>query len=130
MTATDAPGKPITIGFSAPEADHGWIGAITANAKSQAGRYSEVTLDAVEGTNDVNQQISQVQTLIDKKVDVIVLLPFDGKALTETGLKAQLAGIRSSTSTVSSPTRAPPVCGSAATTMAWVLPPAPTSPPR
>ncbi|MBO0846235.1 MAG: substrate-binding domain-containing protein [Nocardioides sp.] len=92
--ATDnAPGKPITIGFSAPEADHGWIGAITSNAKSQAGKYSEVTLDAVEGTNDVNQQISQVETLIDKKVDAIVLLPFDGKALTETGLKAQLAGI-------------------------------------
>ena len=86
-------GKAITIGFSAPEADHGWIGAITSNAKSQAGKYSEVTLEAVEGTNDVNQQISQVETLISKKVDVIVILPFDGKALTSTGLKAQLAGI-------------------------------------
>jgi ribose transport system substrate-binding protein len=86
-------GKPITIGFSAPESDHGWIGAITTNAKSQAAKYSEVTLEAVEGTNDVNQQISQVETLISKGVDVIVLLPFDGKALTETGLKAQLAGI-------------------------------------
>jgi ribose transport system substrate-binding protein len=91
--ASQTPGKAITIGFSAPEADHGWIGAITSNAKNQASKYSEVTLDAVEGTNDVNQQISQVETLIAKKVDVIVLLPFDGKALTETGLKAQLAGI-------------------------------------
>ena len=86
-------GKAITIGFSAPEADHGWIGAITNNAKSQAGKYSEVSLEAVEGTNDVNQQISQVETLISKKVDVIVILPFDGKALTATALKAQLAGI-------------------------------------
>ena len=68
-----------------PQADHGWIGAITANAKSQAGKYTDVTLEAVEGTNDVNQQISQVETLISKKVDVIVILPFDGKALTETG---------------------------------------------
>src|SRR3954447_26637453 len=66
-------GKPITIGFSAPEADHGWIGPITTNAKSQAKKYSEVTLEAVEGTNDVNQQISQVDTLISKGVDVIVL---------------------------------------------------------
>ena len=47
----------------------------------------------VEGTNDVNQQISQVETLISKGVDVIVMLPFDGKALTETGLKAMEAGI-------------------------------------
>jgi ribose transport system substrate-binding protein len=89
----DKKGKAITIGFSAPQADHGWIGAITANAKSQAGKYPDVTLDAVEGTNDVNQQISQVETLISKKVDIIVMLPFDGKALTETGIKAMRAGI-------------------------------------
>ena len=89
----DASGKAITIGFSAPEADHGWTGAISANAKAEAKQYKDVTLDAVEGTNDVNQQISQVETLISKKVDAIVLLPFDGNALTETGLKAMSAGI-------------------------------------
>ena len=47
----------------------------------------------MEGTNDVNQQISQVETLISKGVDIIVMLPFDGKALTETGIKAMEAGI-------------------------------------
>ena len=52
-----------------------------------------MTLQAVEGSNDVNQQISQVQTLIDKKVDALVILPFDGKALTEIAIKAQAAGI-------------------------------------
>ena len=92
-TDNDKPGKAITIGFSAPQADHGWIGAITTNAKSQAAQYEDVTLDAVEGTNDVNQQISQVETLISKGVDIIVMLPFDGKALTETGIKAMEAGI-------------------------------------
>ena len=46
-TDNDKPGKAITIGFSAPQADHGWIGAITANAKSQAGEYEDVTLEAV-----------------------------------------------------------------------------------
>jgi ribose transport system substrate-binding protein len=86
-------GKHVTIGFSAPAADHGWIGAITKNARSQAGQYSDVSLQATEGTNDVNQQISQVQTLIDKKVDVLVILPFDGKALTQIGKKAMAQGI-------------------------------------
>src|SRR5918912_394220 len=75
----DKPGKAVTIGFSAPAADHGWIAAITTNAKAQAGKYSDVTLQAVEGSNDVNQQISQVETLIAKKVNALVILPFDGK---------------------------------------------------
>jgi ribose transport system substrate-binding protein len=91
--SNDAAGKAVTIGFSAPAADHGWIAAITTNAKGQAGKHSDVTLQAVEGSNDVNQQISQVQTLIDKKVDALVILPFDGKALTEIAIKAMDSGI-------------------------------------
>ena len=88
-----AKGKHVTIGFSAPAADHGWIGAITKNAKAQADQYDDVTLQATEGTNDVNQQISQVQTLLDKKVDVLVILPFDGKALTQIAEKSMKQGI-------------------------------------
>jgi len=89
----DKAGKEVTIGFSAPAADHGWIAAITTNAKAQADKYEDVTLNAVEGSNDVNQQISQVETLISQKVNALVILPFDGKALTEVGIKAMEAGI-------------------------------------
>ncbi|HWM07385.1 MAG TPA: substrate-binding domain-containing protein [Actinophytocola sp.] len=78
----DQPGEEVTIGFSAPAADHGWIAAITKNAQAQADAYEDVTLNATEGTNDVNQQIAQVETLINSDVDVLVILPFDGKALT------------------------------------------------
>lgn len=87
------PGKQVTIGFSAPAADHGWIGAISKNGRAQADQYSDVTLDATEGTNDVNQQISAVKTLINKKVDALVILPFDGKALTEVAQQAMDAGV-------------------------------------
>ncbi len=87
------PGKEVTIGFSAPAADHGWIGAITKNAQDQAKQYDDVTLEVTEGTNDVQQQISAVRTLIDKKVDALVILPFDGKALTEVAKQAMAAGI-------------------------------------
>ncbi len=86
-------GKLVTIGFSAPAADHGWIGAITTNAKAEAKLYPDVKLNSVEGTNDVNEQISAVQSLIDQKVDVLVILPFDGKALTEIARKAMSSGI-------------------------------------
>jgi ribose transport system substrate-binding protein len=88
-----AKGKQVTIGFSAPAADHGWIAAITKNAQAQAEAFEDVTFNATEGTNDVNQQIAQVETLINDKVDVLVILPFDGKALTATGQEAMDAGI-------------------------------------
>ncbi|GAB1508651.1 substrate-binding domain-containing protein [Actinophytocola sp. KF-1] len=86
-------GKQVTIGFSAPAADHGWIAAITKNAQAQAEAFEDVTFKATEGTNDVNQQIAQVETLLNDKVDVLVILPFDGKALTATGQEAMDAGI-------------------------------------
>ncbi|WP_055585739.1 substrate-binding domain-containing protein [Streptacidiphilus griseoplanus] len=92
-SGNEALGKHVVIGFSAPAADHGWMAAITKNAEAQAGAYSDVHLEAVEGTNDVNAQISQVQTLIGKKVDVLVILPFDGKALTAVSQQAMDAGI-------------------------------------
>jgi ribose transport system substrate-binding protein len=89
----DAKGKNITIGFSAPAADHGWMAAITNAAKAQAAKYPDVKLVVADGTNDVNTQISQVETFINQKVDAIVLLPFDGAALTPVAQKAMDAGI-------------------------------------
>ena len=88
-----APGQAITIGFSAPQADHGWIAAISKNAEAQAKKYSDVTYKPVEATNEVTQQISSVETLIADKVSALVILPFDGKALTGVAQKAMTAGI-------------------------------------
>lgn len=89
----DEPGKKVKIGFSAPAADHGWMGAITKATQEEAKKYSDVELVVAEGTNDVNLQISQVETFINDKVDAIVLLPFDGAALTPVAIKAMEAGI-------------------------------------
>ena len=50
-------------------------------------------LKTAEGTNDASQQISQVETFINDKVDAIVLLPTDGAALTDVATKAMEAGI-------------------------------------
>lgn len=86
-------GPDVTIGFAAPAADHGWIAAITNNATAQAEQFDDVTLNAVEGSNDVNTQVTQMQTLIDAGVDAIVILPFDGVQLTQAGLDAMAAGI-------------------------------------
>jgi ribose transport system substrate-binding protein len=86
-------GEKIKIGFSAPAADHGWMGSITKSAVAEAEALGDVDLVVAEGTNDVNLQISQVETFINDKVDAIVLLPFDGAAMTDVALKAMNAGI-------------------------------------
>jgi ribose transport system substrate-binding protein len=92
-SANDDPGDALTIGFSAPAADHGWMAGITEAARAEAEKYEDVTLQVAEGTNDVGTQISQVETFINDGVDAIVLLPFDGAALTPVALQAMEAGI-------------------------------------
>jgi ribose transport system substrate-binding protein len=89
----DETGDTVTIGFSAPAADHGWIAGITEAARAEAEQYDDVELQVAEGTNDVATQISQVETFINDGVDAIVLLPFDGAALTPVALQAMEAGI-------------------------------------
>ena len=89
----EAAGDTITIGFSGPAADHGWLGAINSAAIAEAAKYPDIELVVAEGTNDANLQISQVETFINDGVDAIVLLPTDGAALTEVAIQAMEAGI-------------------------------------
>jgi ribose transport system substrate-binding protein len=89
----DDPGEKVVIGFSGPAADHGWLAAINSSAINEAKKYEDIELKTAEGTNDANQQISQVETFINDKVDAIVLLPTDGAALTDVATKAMEAGI-------------------------------------
>ena len=56
------PGKSVVIGFSAPAADHGWIAAITNNAKAQAAKYSDVKLVQVAAGKDVAEQRAAVDS--------------------------------------------------------------------
>lgn len=88
-----ATGDTVTIGWSGPEADHGWLGAINSGAIAAAEGFGDVELRQAEGTNDASQQIAAVEQFINEDVDAIVLLPTDGAALTEVAMKAMEAGI-------------------------------------
>jgi ribose transport system substrate-binding protein len=90
---TPAESKPITIAFSAPGADHGWVAAITKNAEAQAKELDNVTLKLAEGVTDSAAQADQIETLIASKPDALVVLPNEGDALTPVALKAMAAGI-------------------------------------
>ncbi|MER7504071.1 ABC transporter substrate-binding protein [Nonomuraea pusilla] len=91
--SNDQPGQKVVIGFSAPAADHGWIAAIAKNAEATAKQYSDVEFKPVEPTNDINQQISAVESLIAAKVGALVILPNDGQQLNQVALQATQAGI-------------------------------------
>jgi ribose transport system substrate-binding protein len=88
-----APGQKVVIGFSAPAADHGWVAAITSNAKAQAGAYTDVELRTVEAGVDAAAQRAAIATLVAQKPNVIVMLPYDGKELNAAGVEAMKAGI-------------------------------------
>jgi ribose transport system substrate-binding protein len=91
--ANAAAGQKVVIGFSAPAADHGWIAAITDNAKAQAAEYPDVELKSVEAGADAAAQRAAISTLVAQKPTVIVMLPYDGKELDAAGLQAMRAGI-------------------------------------
>ncbi|MFI6801986.1 substrate-binding domain-containing protein [Streptosporangium canum] len=89
----DTPGDKVVIGFSAPAADHGWIAAIAKNAEAAAKQYTDVEFKPVEPTNDINAQISAVESLIAAKVAALVILPNDGQQLNQIARQASDAGI-------------------------------------
>ncbi|WP_394843912.1 substrate-binding domain-containing protein [Pendulispora brunnea] len=88
-----APGKPVKVAFSAPGADHGWLAAIVKNAREEAKRLGDVTLEVSEGATDPASQASQIDALVAGKPDVLVVLPTDGQALTPAAQAAMRAHI-------------------------------------
>lgn len=86
-------GEDVVIGYSGPAAGHGWMSAMTQAAQEQGEEFDDVDLRVSEGDDDVNLQISQVEQFINDGVDAIVVLPFDGAALTEVAIDAMEAGI-------------------------------------
>jgi ribose transport system substrate-binding protein len=88
-----APGKKVTVVFSGPVADHGFLAAINSFAKQQAAQYSDVTFTALEAAADAPSQIAAVQTAIAQKPDALIIFPQDGDQLTGVGKAATAAGI-------------------------------------
>jgi ribose transport system substrate-binding protein len=91
-SGTDS-GKTVKIIASVPPTDHGWLGAISKNAKSAAEQYDDVDFELLQAA-DADSQAQQVEQAISQKPDVLVVLPQDGAALTPVAQKAERAGIR------------------------------------
>jgi ribose transport system substrate-binding protein len=85
-------GKTVRIIASVPPTDHGWLGAISKNAKAAASQFKDVNFELLQAA-DADSQAQQIEQAIAKKPDVLVVLPQDGEALTPVAQKAERAGI-------------------------------------
>jgi ribose transport system substrate-binding protein len=85
-------GKTVSIIASVPPTDHGWLGAISKNAKAAAASHKDVKFELLQAA-DADSQAQQVEQAIAKKPDALVILPQDGAALTPVAQKAEKAGI-------------------------------------
>lgn len=91
--ANTEPGEAVRIGFSAPGADHGWQAAISQNAQAAADQYEDVELVLTEGNSTNEEQISQLRTIIGEDLDALVILPYEGQALTDIAIEFMEQGI-------------------------------------
>jgi ribose transport system substrate-binding protein len=87
-----ASGKQVYIIASVPPTDHGWLGALSKDAKAAAAKFKDVKFELLQAA-DADSQAQQIEQAIAKKPDVLVVLPQDGAALTPVAQKAERAGI-------------------------------------
>jgi len=85
--------ETVTIGFSAPAADHGWLGAVISDAQAEADSHDDVEFRTANGGVDADQQANNIRTLAEQDLDAIAILPHDGAALTPVAQELMDRGI-------------------------------------
>ena len=91
--AASASGHGITIGFANPQDTQPVLQAFQEALSAAAQRGGDKVI-ALNAALSVNQQVSDIQTLITDKVNVIVVFPLAGPALVPVLTKARQAGIK------------------------------------
>ena len=88
-----AQAKKIVIGLSQPNVEHPYRVAGVKAAQEWAKQHPEVELIVADGRRDSAKQMADVEDLITRKVNIIVIAPNDTKALAPIGEKAKRASI-------------------------------------
>jgi ribose transport system substrate-binding protein len=81
----------VKIAFSAPAADHGWLKAVSENAKNKAEELG-VKMTTNDSATTSAEQADQIETLLQDKPNVLVVLPNEGEPLTPVAQKAMDQG--------------------------------------
>lgn len=83
----------ITIGFSQGLGNHPWRQAMNHSMEIQASLHSEVELNIQKAESSVNKQVQDIQKMIDRKVDVIIISPIDPESVIPVVEKADAKNI-------------------------------------
>ncbi|HSB72943.1 MAG TPA: substrate-binding domain-containing protein [Candidatus Methylomirabilis sp.] len=91
--SSHAQAKKIVVGLSQPNVEHPYRVAGVKAAQEWVKKHPEVELIVADGRRDSAKQLADVEDLITRKVNIIVIAPNDAKALAPIGEKAKRAGI-------------------------------------
>ena len=85
--------KKYTIGFSQTGINDEWRKSMNQAMRIQTAFYPEIELKILEGQDDVNDQIKDIEALIAENVDILVVSPVQATPITPIVEKAYKKGI-------------------------------------
>lgn len=80
-TSPNTQGKKVRIGVSLPAPDHGWTGGAVWWAKQAMAMYPDIEFD-LQTASKPEEQVSQIETMMQKGVDGLVILATESAPLT------------------------------------------------
>jgi ribose transport system substrate-binding protein len=82
------------VGFSNGFSDNSWRTEMLASLRREAERYTDLELIIMDGQGDINKQVADLETLIARRVDAIMLIPNSALAVTPVLKRAMVLGIK------------------------------------
>lgn len=86
-------GKKFTIGVSLPAPDNQWVAAVIENAKTEGEKEKDKYDVVITTANNPAKQVSDVEDLMARKADVMVLFPLESAPLTPVAEKVRAQNI-------------------------------------
>lgn len=91
QTTAPAEEKTLTIALAMDKLSPYWIGSLVGMEEQAAEENVQLVLQAADG--DANKQAQQIENFLAQKVDAIICVPNDGKAIISSVKRAQEEGI-------------------------------------
>ncbi|MEL0455111.1 substrate-binding domain-containing protein [Flavobacteriaceae bacterium SZ-1-7] len=93
FSCSDEEGKKYTIGFAQTGFNDEWRKAMNQSMQIQTNFYPNVKLTILDGEDNVEKQIQDIEQLIEKGVDVLIVSPVKSQPITPIVEKAYKSGI-------------------------------------
>ena len=96
IPAEDAAAKQAkyVIGFSNGFSDNSWRAEMLASLRQEARLHEDLDLIVLDGRGDINRQVADLESLIARRVDAIILIPNSSQAVTPVLKRAIALGIK------------------------------------